>query len=643
MKKIGILVFVCLMATQLFSQTLFTYGPYSVSKDEFVRAYNKNKAPVTDKAQSLKEYLVLYSKFKLKVRAAQELQLDTLQQMKYDLQNFRSQVAEGYMNDEKGLNALIAEAIERGRKDIHVLHFFVDINSKMSAADTLKAYKAMNELADKLKEGKTGYSEITDEISKKYTAVKGQDLGYITALSVPYDIENLVYNLKPGGLSKLYRTRSALHLFKNTGERKSAGKWKIAQILLSIPPDVSQDEIKAIEAKADSIYKLLIAGADFSQLAKQFSEDKLTYMNGGEMPEFGTGKFELPFESRVFELKKDGEISKPIFTSYGYHIVKRLQQRDNTADKSDEAFVFALKQQISQDSRIDAVKADFLKWVKVKTGYKRNASIKDADLFRYADSVTVANQVGNYPINNKTILTFAQQNVKGSDWLNFVKDYKLNTDVYKGENNNDLLEKYIATTSFEYYRRHLEEYNTDFKYQMNEFKEGNMLFEIMERKVWNKAANDSIGLEKYYNGHKGNYKWTASADILLFNCTDTKVAADAATAVRNGKGWKQVAEESDGKLQSDSGRYELAQIQLPAGTTISEGLISPPYVNSGDNTTSFVKVLRMFPANQQRSFDEAKGLVINDYQSFLEEKWIEELKKKYPVKVNDAVFQSLLK
>ena len=643
MKKIIVLFVVCLLATQLFSQTLFTYGPYAVSKDEFLRAYNKNKTPVTDIAQSLKEYLELYARFKLKVKTAQVQKLDTLQQLKYDLQNFRSQVAEGYMNDEKGLNALVGEAIQRSQKDIHLLHFYVGINSKMSTADTLKAYRALNEMAGELKESKTGYSEIAEKISGKYMEVKGEDLGYITVLSLPYGIENLVYNLKPGAITKLYRTKSALHLFKNEDERKSAGKWKIAQILLSIPPNVSGPELKAIEIKADSIYKLLIAGADFALLAKQFSEDKLTYMNGGEMPEFGTGKFELHFETKVFELKKDGDISKPIFTGYGYHIVKRLQQRDTPADKSDEAFVFDIKQQISKDTRINGIKADFLKTVKIKTGYKKNAAVKDADLFRYADSVTVTNRVGNYPINNKTIFSFAKLNVKGSDWLNFVKDYKLNADVYKGENNKGLLDKYIATVSFEYYRKHLEEYDNDFKYQMQEFKEGNMLFEIMEKNVWGKAASDSAGLQKYYSSHKANYKWGASADILLFNCSDGKVAEAATMAMRNGKNWRQIAEESDGKLQSDSGRYELAQLQLPAGAIISEGLISTPYINSGDNTTSFVKVLRMFPANEQRSFDEAKGLVINDYQNYLEEKWVEALKKKYPVRVNEAVFRSLLK
>ncbi len=642
MKKIYFLLVLFLGIAQAFSQTLFTYGPYSVTKSEFLKAYNKNKTPVADKEKSLREYLDLYSKFKLKVKSAEIQRLDTIQQLQYDLQNFRSQVEEGYMNDEKGLNILVDEAIARSQKDIHLLHFYVPINTKMSPADTAKIYKAMKELSEELKKGQTGYPEIVKEISEKYTEVKGKDIGYITAFSLPYDIENLVYALHPGDISKLYRTKSALHIFKNAGERKSAGKWKVAQILISIPPDVSGNDLKALEHRADSVYQLLINGADFAETAKQFSEDKLTYMNGGELPEFGTGKYELPFETRVFELKHNGDISKPIFTDYGYHIVKRIDQRDAPADNKDEVAVALIKQQVLQDTRIDAAKAIFLKEVKIKTGFKRNPLVKEADLFRYADSVSAAGGIEYFPINNKTLFSFAKLSVRGIDWLNFVKDYKLNRDVYKGENNPELYDKYIETTALEYYRRHLEEYNTDFKNQLQEFKEGNMLFEIMERKVWSKASNDSVGLQKYYKEHFTKYLWAESADILLFNCSDEKTATKAATDLQKGKDWKLISEESEGKIQTDSGRYELGQIQFPAGTAIVEGLITKPLTNSGDNTSSLVKVLKIFPANQQRTFAEARGMVINDYQGFLEEKWINELKMHYPVKVDEAVFKSLL-
>jgi peptidyl-prolyl cis-trans isomerase SurA len=512
----------------------------------------------------------------------------------------------------------------------------------MAAADTIKAKRAMEEVREDLLKGKTDYDELVNEISEEFTKIKGTDIGYITALQIPYQFENIAYSLKPGGVSKVIRTKTGLHVFKNEGEKPSAGRWKIAQILLAVPPDVDGTTLKKIEKLADSLYNSLQAGADFAEMAKKLSDDKLTYMIGGEMPEFGTGKYDLPFETAVFALKNDGDITKPIFTGYGFHIVKRLQQKPTPIGRTDENFVYTIKQQLLQDDRANIPKANFTKQVLAKIGFKKNTAVKDEILYQYADSVANSKTVGNYTINNKPIFEFTTLQVKGSDWLNFVKDYKLNNDVYKGESNKALLEKYINTAGIEYYRKHLEEFNDDFKYQMQEFKEGNMLFETMERNVWSKAANDSIGLMHFYTTHTAQYKWAASATVYLFNCNSDKVANEAALALQNGKAWKAIADESEGKIQADSGRYELSQIQLASGTIIKEGAITKPLVNNSDFTASFVKILQVYPANTPRSFDEAKGLVINDYQNYLEEEWLADLKKKNPIKINAAVFNSLL-
>ena len=646
MKKTSLLLALTLSGAQLFSQTLFTYGPDAVSKDEFLRAYNKNKTPVTDKEKALREYLNLYSKFKLKVKVAEELQLDTLPQLQADLQNFRSQVEETYMNDDKGIAALVDEAFERKQKDIHVLHFYISITDKTTPEDSLKAISAIQDIYNELKEGKTDYDALVKNASDKSITVQKDDIGYITALSVPYQYENIIYSLKPGEASTPLRTKNAWHVFKDLDERKSAGKWKIAQILLDIPPFATPQDIVAIHAKADSIYDRLQAGEDFAAMAKKYSQDKLTYQTGGEMPEFTTGKFDVTFEQNVFQLKNDSDITRPFLTAYGYHIVKRLQQTPTPAtEKTDENYTYLLKQKVLKDSRVDAAKQKFLEDVLVKIKYKKNAAVKEEDIYRYADSVTLNKKIAAYPIDNKTIFSFEKQTVKGSDWLKFVNEFWQNPALNNNKHITDreLLRKYVDIAGLDYFRSHLQEYNADFKYQMQEFREGNMLFEIMERNVWSKAANDSTGLLNYYNEHKANYLWASSASVILFSCTNTKAAQDAIAALSKGKDWKTISAESDGRVQADSGRYELSQIQVSAGTEVKEGLISEPVMNVTDNTASFVKVLKTFPEGQQRSFEEARGLVINDYQNYLEEQWVNELKKKYPVKVDEAVFQSLLK
>jgi peptidyl-prolyl cis-trans isomerase SurA len=647
MKRILLLSALAFNFSALFSQTLFTYGSNAVDKQEFLRAYNKNKNATEDKEKALREYLDLYSKFKLKVKAAQDMKLDTLPQLTSDLQNFRSQIDETYMNNDDALNVLIDEAFVHSQKDLHVIHFFTALAENAGSADSLKASKAMQEVYSGLQSGKKDYDKLVTEISAKYTPVKTSDLGYITAFSVPYEYEKIIYALKTGEASKPYRTKNGIHVFKVADERKGVGRWKIAQILIATPPGGdAASNTRIAEQKADSVYLKLIAGADFTEMAKLYSDDKLTYMSGGNMPEFTVGKYEQPFETAVFNLTKDGEIGKPFPTQYGFHIVKRISVQPVQTTKTDAAYMYDIRQKVLQDSRVNTAKDVFTKSVVKLVGYKKNAAIKDAELFRYADSV-VANPAVNgakeFPVSYKVIYTSPKGNIKGSDWLSFIREYKTNPEIYRGETNAALLEKFITLKSLDYYKTNLEEYNAEFRYQMEEFKEGNLLFEIMERKVWSTAANDSNGLIKYYAAHKSKYLWAPSADVIIFSCNNKKAADASMEALKQGKHWKKIAEESNNTIQADSGRYELTQISLAEGTKAAAGMITPINVNNADGTAGFIKILNLHPGGEQRSFEEARGLVINDYQNVLEDKWIEELKKKYPVKVDEAVFQSLLK
>ncbi len=637
MKKFYLLFAMVFSIASVRSQTVFTYGNNVVSKDEFLRAYNKNNSPVTDKEKSIREYLELYSNFKLKVKAAEELRLDTLPQIQYDIANFRQQVQENYMSDEKGTQKLMDEAFIRSQKDLHVIHFSVPVPQN---ADSARAFRQITAVYQSLNAADKDYNSIAEKNTSKFG-----DLGFITVFSVPYEYENIIYALKPGQVSTPYRTKNNWHLFKVVEERKSIGKWKIAQILFTYPPDAAEDVRKASLKKADSVYQLLSNGADFTKIAKEYSDDKLTYMKGGEMAEFGTGKFEPDFEKEVFKLKADNELTKPFTTAYGVHIVKRIAFAATPSEKENAGLQFELKQKLMQDTRINEAKESFAKNIIALIGYKKSAGVKDADLYRFADSVTKlpSSDPEKYPVSNKTIITFKNGAAKGSDWLKFARDYKSNPEQYQGETNAELWNKYITYASLEYYKKHLEEYNADFSYQMKEFKEGNMLFEIMERNVWSKASIDSIGLTTQYNTNKEKYKWGASADVLIFNSSNEKVATEAMDALKKGKSWKEITENADAGIQADSGRYELSQItDPPSSGSVHDNTFSAVLKNN-DGSATFVKYLKVYPADQQRSFDEAKGLVINDYQNVLERKWLDALRKKYPIKINEPLIKELVR
>ncbi len=643
MKKICLFVAFSLGAATAFSQTLFSYGNKSVDKEEFLRAYNKNKTPDTDKEKALREYLDLYIKFKLKVNAAMDMKLDTLPQLQYDAQSFRTQIEEGYLNNEKALNSLLNEAFDRSQKDLHVLHFFAAIGNNAKPEDTLKAYKGITALYSSLSAGKTDYAKQVEAGGGE--SIRQSDLGFITVFSVPYEYENIIYGLGKDKVNKPYRSKNGWHIFKVVEERAAVGKWKVAQILLAMPPEQQGINKPAMEKKADSVYQLLQNGADFGLTARQFSDDKLTYGNNGELPEFGSGRYQVAFENEVFKLSRDGEISKPFLTEYGYHIVKRISHTAVSADRNDATVLFDLKQKIQQESRVNIAKELFAKEVQKQVGFKRTGGVPDQELFRYADSV-IANPeaaTDKYSISDKTIYSSGKAKLQGKEWLDFIRSYKGNPELYQNESNAALLEKFVSTATLDYYKKHLEEFNSEFRYQMQEFKDGNVLFEIMERNVWGNAAADTSALVKHYNANKNKYLWTASADIILFNCFNKTIADGAQAALKSGKDWKKIVEEANNSIQADSGRFELSQIPISIDPKAPAGTISGISVNQQDGSSGFAKVIRQYADGMQRSFEEARGLVINDYQNILEEKWINELKKKYPVKVNESVFQSLLK
>lgn len=643
MKQFSFLCAALFLNAAAFSQTLISYGNSTVDKDEFLRAYNKNKPAVTDKEKALRDYLELYTNFKLKVKAAQELHLDTIAQIRYDTQNFRDQIAANYLTDEKGMQSLVDEAIARSAKDLHIIYFSVPVADGAAPADTLKAYNGAKELYNILKSGNTDYASAVTGITAKFSPAKYADAGYITAFSLPYELENIVYSTPTGSISQPYRSSKGWLIFEAADQRPDAGKWKAAQILLAYPPNADYNTKLAIKEKADSVYDLLQKGMAFDAAAKQFSDDRMSYSTGGELPEFGTGKYANVFEQHVFSLKNDNDISAPFETEFGYHIVKRIAHTPQPAS-GDAAYISEIKQRILNDSRINNERDMFARETAARTGFKRIAAVNDAELLRYADSVKKHyndDNTGLMPVSNKTIIIFKDgTQVKGSEWLKFVKSNS-NPEVFV-KADKTLLNNFTTQEMVNYYKAHLENYNPDFRYQMQEFREGNMLFEIMERNVWSRAGADSVGLLAYYNAHKENYKWENSADVLIFNCTDEKMAEETINKLRAGKTWQSLAEESNNKVQADSGRYELSQIPgTVANNTPQPGSFSPVIKNS-DGTAAFVQYIRVYPPNMPRNFYDARGLVINDYQNVLEQKWVEELRKRYPVKINEPVVKQML-
>ncbi len=206
------------------------------------------------------------------------------------------------------------------------------------------------------------------------------------------------------------------------------------------------------------------------------------------------------------------------------------------------------------------------------------------------------------------------------------------------------MNEFKQAVAFQYYRNHLEKYNDEFRYQINEFREGNLFFEIMQREIWNRSQVDSAALMDIYQKNKSKYTWRPSADAIIFFCAEESLCKTLREDVKKDpENWKTLTATLGEKVLGDSSRYEFHQIPSAEKVTFKAGMTTTAYVNKEDNTASFAYIVKVYPQPGQRSFEEARGLLVNDYQVLLDEQWIEELKKKYPVKVNEEVLKSISK
>lgn len=625
------------------SQTLFTYGNKSVTTAEFLRAYHKNNTNQQATPASYKEYLNLYTKYKLKVQAAYDQHLDTLPALKAELSNFRNQVIDGYLNDDAAILQLTDQAFERAQKDIAVGHIYIPFTTQ-NANDTLAAFRKASEAYKEIVGGKSFESTALTYSADPTVKENYGSIGFITVFSLPYIFENILYSLPVGGVHPPVKGKTGYHIFKNISERKSQGTVSVSQILIGVQPNADANQKALAKAKADSVYQLVISGVPFAQAALNNSTDNTSFQNGGQLPEFGTGVYQTAFEKEAFSLIRPGDISKPFATSYGYHILKLNESKKTPATKDSLTFYNALKQKVQSDARMElARKAQMQKILKM-TGYKR-MPLNNKELYVFADSAYHNKKLPVFKTlhTGTVIFTLNQQQVKAGDWAKYLYAVRNVNELSMGKTYEDLFQQYAENVALENYKTHLENYNEAFKYQMQEFKEGNLLFESMQRNVWDKAAMDTAGLKKYYEAHRQEYWWQPGVSGILFTVLDSTQTAGFLKNIKesNINNWRIIVEQYNGLVQADSGRFEYSQLPVKENILPGAGNFSTPVNSTSENGSNILFVTQKHPNKVLRSFDDARGFILNDYQIMLEEKWIQQLSKKYPLKINEAAFNNL--
>jgi peptidyl-prolyl cis-trans isomerase SurA len=616
------------------SQTLFTYGKKVVTKEEFLKAFNKNPSLEKDRKKALREYLELYTNFKLKVQAAYDAKLQNDPNYQYETENFKKQLATNFINDEANIKELVREAFNRSQKDIKLQQIFVEFPSQ---TDTASAYTKIQKAYFDLRSGKS-----FNDIAKQTMDPSAIDLGYVTVFTLPYTFENVIYGLKAGEFAAPIRSTSGYHIFYNAAERAAMGRRKAAQILFAVPPGLSANDKALIKAKADSVRNVIAKNPDaWHDMVHQFSNDVTTAENHGEMQEFGIGQFNPGFETAAFELKEVGAISQVVETEYGYHLMKLLQIIPVAKDINDPVVAASFREKVEKDDRLTQARKFLVnKWMKL-ANYKP-VLFDEKELWAFTDSFYNGGSTKGFrKINDSTVIfSFSKQKLTASDFAKYNHAVKA-FPKYQAMSYPEILDEYKKAAATEYYQNHLEDYNVEFRSQLKEFNDANLLFAIMDKEVWTKSTTDEDGLKKEYEKHKSKYKWEASANAVIFTVVDENTLKELQQKLNgNTSKWKGIADGFSNKVMADSNRYELGQIPVVDRTNFTDNLITAP-VKNNDGSYTFTYIIKVFNEPSQRSFEEARGLVINDYQAVLEQQWLAVLKKKYHVKVNEAVFNSI--
>ena len=623
------------------AQPLFTYGKKQVTKTEFLKAYNKNPSvDETDRKKALAEYLQLYINYKLKVQSAYDDKLNEQPTFKYESANFKKQIAENIINNEANINELVKEAFDRRKKDIHVAQVFVELKP---GVDNIVAFNQIQKAYNLIKEGKD-FSEVAATYSNDEATQQAKgNLGYITAFTLPYEFENEIYRLRKGEVSAVYKSSFGYHIFKNLNERAAVGKRKVAQILITVPKDATEDAKLKFKATADTVYNRCLRGIAFEKLVPEFSTDRTTLSNNGIMNEIAVGQLDPLFEDQAFSLSEIGAIGKPFLTQFGWHILKLIEVTPVGKDFNDAVTAALVKQQVERADRLSIAKKGLTKkWMKI-CNYKPGI-FDEKEFVRFTDSAAKDASFTNFKkVTPSTVLfSFTKQTITAADWAKFVKAIKQSGSPLASRTATDLLKEYEQIVCAEYYREHLEDYNVSLKEQSKEFDEANLLFGAMDKNVWAKAGEDTTGLQKYYAAHTSKYTWAPGISALVFTTTNEATANDVIDSLKNNfSSWRLWIANFSNNVIHDSSRFENNQLPINQPVENKVGFISKPEKNINDGSYTFLYVTALHNSIATRNFEDAKGLVTNDYQQVLEQQWIDTLKKKYPIKINDAVWKTV--
>ncbi len=638
-------------------QTLLTIGNEKIPVGEFLRVYEKNNtAEEQQKPDAIKEYLDLYINFKLKVKEAEALKMDTIASFKKELHGYREQLAKPYFTDQAVNDKLMKEAYNRMMQDVRASHILLMVDENASPEDTLKAWNKINKIRDEIENGKpfaVAAEEYSDdpsakdqkEIPGKQAARKGNhgDLGYFTVFNMLYPFETAAYETPVGQVSQPVRTHYGYHLVYVTDKKPAMGVAEVAHIFVRLRPDASENDVKRKTEKINKIYQKLQDSLSWDAAVVKYSEDKGSVSKGGKLSKFTCSRIVPEFVKTIDSLKP-GEYSKPVRTMYGWHIIKLISTKKPGTYDEEKA---NLKERIKKDSRSQLSKESVIANIKTKNNFKVYNDAKTG-IFAAIDS-TVLNQAfkaDSLPATlNKPLIKIGKVTKTQMDFANYVaKNQKKQANIDKEVYLNKLFNKFVDKTCMDYKDANLEKEYPEFANLMKEYHDGILLFNLSDEKIWSKAVKDTAGLEKFYNENKINYQWGPRAEATVYQINKKDDIEKALAVIKKGEDdgdiAKQLLQDSITSVKIIPGKFEKGDNKY-----VDAVKWEPGFYEAGSSDVEdmhvYVKIKKIIKP-QAKQLEEARGLVTADYQNYLEKEWINNLKQKYPVKINQKVLTKVI-
>jgi peptidyl-prolyl cis-trans isomerase SurA len=649
MKKTLLFFLFGLMTQLAFAQkepVVMTINDKPVTKSEFLQIYTKNNPKPSFDKDSLDRYMELFQVFKLKVAEAEALGYDTLPRLQKELEGYKKQLALPYLIDSVQNQAMVQEAYNRTATEVRCSHILVKLDPNASPKDTLAAYNRLLGLKARIEKGEDFASVAKSKLGSEDPSVvnNGGDLGYFTAFQMVYPFEEKAYTTQVGAVSEPFRTRFGYHILKVTDKRAARGTIKVAHLMISTGREASAETRQNAEKKINEIYDSLSTGASWEKMVSAYSEDANSIKKSGELPAFGSGtsqRMVLEFEDAAFALKRVGEFSKPVKTQYGYHIIKLIEW---TPVKSYDLLRRELQAKVNKDERSKITQDSFVQKLKQQYNYTYKA---DKGLAWFEQQIDSTFFMGKWKASslksNKTLFVLGGQKFKQQAFAQYVeKNFRtvrkdapevVVKQLYTQWEKNQILayEEALLPAKYPAYKALVQEYH-----------DGIILYEIMQDQVWNKAVKDTAGLRSFFMENRSKYVWSQRLDATVYECKDEHVAVQvygmlvSADTITSKEVLEVINKDSELNLKVRMNKFEVAQTPYLQDRNFTPGL-NPVY--SMDGKWYVVKVAAVL-APAPKEFNEAKGLATSDFQAFLEKKWLEALRLKHKIVINeDALYQ----